>query len=154
MSVQESNNSLLSPVNNDNEIGEEDDENEILAEHELDRMPIHDGGERDSEDSGDTQSAAEAESYNDDDASTNSEVVNENAPYDEPEEFENQPADNNIVEEGAEDSFYEDYDNPEDMEELEDYEEDSGNEADQEQHPPPENASDSDSDIICLDDDN
>lgn len=63
------------------------DGHEILNEQELDRPPVNDSGERGYDDSDDAQSA-EAESYNDDDASTNSEPANENAPYDEPEEFE------------------------------------------------------------------
>lgn len=144
----------------DDEMEETANENEILSPEELDRLPLHEGGEREEEDSDDVQSA-EPESYEDDEATTDEESVDEMAPYNEPEEFkeydsndeEEIPAeqpDNAVNLEGNEQSEtqsneavedeedeYSENENPEEPEEFEDY---SGSDQ-----------NDGDSDIIVLD---
>jgi hypothetical protein len=84
--VDASNASLLSPESENNELADEEDEREIMSPGEEERLPLHEGGERDDVDSDDSQSAG-AESYNDDQATTDEEPVVETAPYNEPEEF-------------------------------------------------------------------
>ncbi|KAI6192058.1 hypothetical protein M3Y97_00295000 [Aphelenchoides bicaudatus] len=171
---QTSNASFSSPESeNNDEFAEQSGENEMLSPEEMDRLPLHEGGERELEDSEDAQSA-EAESYNDDEATTDEEPVNEDAPYNEPQEFEDshndyleeresapiqanpnktiQLDDDQSEESGVEaeefpEDFEDEYEENNDLEEPEfgNYSDSNGNE---DQQPA---GDDSDSDIIVLD---
>lgn len=168
--AEASNASLLGPESEeDSELAEDVDVEEIMSPEELDRLPLHEGGERDAEDSDDVQSA-EPESYEDDEATTDEEPVDENAPYNEPEEFvelDDEQSDeveppavqqnqNRTIElddeqsEASAEEFAEDY--GEDEEEIEDpefaqYSDSEGGDSQQ----APEGDDDSGSDIIVLD---
>jgi hypothetical protein len=134
---------ILSPDMNE---GDEEEEqiqeevetkgHEILDEQDLDRLPVNEAGERTYEDSEDAQSA-QAESYNDDDASTISDPVDENAPYNEPNEFEDENFDEDEAQQ-ADAAAESDYDEDEGIEDDNNSEYGSADD-------------DSDSDIIVLD---